>query len=297
MKGMSNSLTRRGMLAGTAAGLAAAAMPTAHTTALAATQDNAEGPVIVNKRIRQSVCMWCFGGVSLERMCVEAKRMGYESIELLNEPEIRKVKEHGLTCAIVNSHGINNGLNRTENHEQCLEAIRKAIDIAVKYECPNVITFSGNRGGMPDDVGLANCAEALAKITPYAEEKQVTIIMELLNSKVDHKDYMFDNIAWGVELCKRVKSDRFKLLYDIYHAQVNEGDVIRSIRNYHQYIGHYHTAGNPGRNEIDDTQELYYPAIMREIVKTGYTGFVGQEFLPRRDALKSLAEAAKICDV
>ncbi len=293
MTQQNTGLTRRGILAG-AAGVAAAAVAGGQR---AAAQDNEQGAVIVNKRIRQSVCMWCFGGVGLDRMCVEAKRMGFESIELLNESDIKKVKAAGLTCAIVNSHGIANGLNRTQNHESCLDAIRKAIDVAAAHGCPNVITFSGNRGGMADDEGLSNCAAALAKITPYAEEKQVTIIMELLNSKVDHGDYMFDNIAWGAELCKRVKSDRFKLLYDIYHAQVNEGDVIRSIRRYHQYIGHYHTAGNPGRNELDENQELYYPAIMREIVKTGFTGFVGQEFLPKRDPLTSLAQAAKLCDV
>jgi hydroxypyruvate isomerase len=167
----------------------------------------------------------------------------------------------------------------------------------VEHGCRNVITFSGNRDGLDEETGLKNCAEALKSIVGYAEEKKITIIMELLNSRVDHKDYMCDNSRWGVDLVKRVGSDRFKLLYDIYHMQIMEGDVIRHIRENAKFYGHYHTGGNPGRNEIDETQELYYPAVMKAIAATGYDGFVGQEFIPKRDALTSLAQAAKICDV
>ena len=258
---------------------------------------SAKEKIIVNGRINQSVCKWCYGNISLEDMCTAAKTIGLKSIELLGAKEIEVVKKHGLDCAVVNSHRIEKGLNRKENHEACLKAVREGIDVAAAHGCPNVITFSGNREGMDEETGLKNCTEALKSIVGYAEEKKVTIIMELLNSRVNHKDYMCDNSKWGVELCKRVGSDRFKLLYDIYHMQIMEGDVIRHIQDFHQYYGHYHTGGNPGRNEIDETQELYYPAIMKAIVATGYKGYVGQEFMPKRDPLTSLAQAARICDV
>jgi len=252
---------------------------------------------VTSGKINQSVCRWCYGKISLDDLAVAAKAIGLKSIELLGAKEIETVKKHGLTCAVVNSHRIEKGLNRKENHEACLKAIREGIDVAAAHGCPNVITFSGNREGMDEETGLKNCTEALKSIVGYAEEKKVTVIMELLNSRVNHKDYMCDNSAWGVELCKRVGSDRFKLLYDIYHMQIMEGDVMRRIKDNAAFYGHYHTGGNPGRNEIDETQELYYPAIMKAIAATGYTGFVGQEFIPKRDALVSLAQAAKICDV
>ncbi len=207
------------------------------------------------------------------------------------------LKKYGLICAMVSTHRLTGGLNHPENHAQCLASIREAIDAAAEAGFPNVITFSGNRAGMPDDVGLENCATALKQIVGYAEKKKVTICMELLNSKVNHKDYMCDHSAWGVELCQRVGSERFKLLYDIYHMQIMEGDIIRTIQQHHECFGHYHTGGNPGRHEIDETQELNYGAIMRAIAETGYQGYVGQEFIPTRDPLTSLAEAVKICDV
>jgi hydroxypyruvate isomerase len=223
--------------------------------------------------------------------------MGIKAIDLLGPKDFPTLKKHGLECSLTNTHGLTKGLNRIENHKECLAKIRTAIDATAEYEYPNVITFPGNRVGMPDDVGIENMAAALKQIAGYAEKKKVTICIEYLNSKVNHKDYMFDKMAWGAEVCKRVGSDRVKILYDIYHAQIMEGDIIRTIRNNSEYIAHYHTGGNPGRNEIDETQELYYPAIMRAIVRTGYKGYVAHEFVPKRDPLTSLANAVRICDV
>ncbi len=288
------SPSRRAVLVSASATLAAAALAAPAAITRAAELQKA----VKHGRVRQSVCKWCYGSVSLEDMCVAAKQIGLESVELLGGNDIETVKKHGLECAVVNSHRIERGLNRVEHHEDCLNRIRQGIDEAVMYGCPNVITFSGNRAGMPDDVGLDNCEKALKQIVGYAEEKGVTIIMELLNSKRSHKDYMCDRTHWGVELVKRVGSERFKLLYDIFHMQVQEGDVIDTIKESHPYIAHYHTGGVPGRAEIDETQELYYPAIMRAILETGYKGFVGQEFIPRRDnPLASLAQGVAICDV
>ncbi|MFO0810649.1 MAG: TIM barrel protein [Gemmataceae bacterium] len=250
--------------------------------------------------INQSLCRWCYGKIKLDELAEKSKAMGYKSVELLKPDEVLTVKKFGMTCAVLNggpSIGIGNCLNRPENHEKNVKDLKASIDFAAAEGVPNVICFSGNRKGMPDDVGLKNCAEGLKKVVGYAEEKKVTLVMELLNSKVDHKDYMCDRTAWGVELCKTVGSPRFKLLYDIYHMQIMEGDVIRTLRQNKEWIGHYHTGGNPGRNEIDETQELNYPAIMKAILATGYAGYVAQEFIPKRDPLTSLAQGFKICDV
>jgi hydroxypyruvate isomerase len=257
--------------------------------------------VATKGRVNHSVSKWCYTNgenkMTLEELCMAASRMGIKSIELLRPEELPVVKKHGLTCAIVSSHSIAKGMNRPENYNECHEKIRVAIDAAAEFGCPSTISFSGNREGMPDDMGIKNAVEGFKQIVGYAEKKGVNIQIEYLNSKVNHKDYMFDNMNWGVEVCKQVGSERLKILYDIYHAQIMEGDIIRTIRDNHQYIGHYHTGGVPGRNEIDDTQELNYTAIMKAIVETGYTGFVGQEFVPKGDPLTSLAQAIKICDV
>ncbi len=253
--------------------------------------------VVKNGRINQSVCKWCYKDIPLDELCAAAKKMGLKSVELLSVNKLETVKKHGLACAMVNSHPIRRGLNNKKYQKGCVAKIRSGIDAAAEYGFPNVIAFSGNREGMPDDKGIKNTVTALKDIASYAEEKKVTICIEILNSKVNHKDYMFDNMAWGVEVCKQVGSERVKILYDIYHAQIMEGDIIRTIRTYKDYIGHYHTGGNPGRNEIDETQELNYPAIMRAIIETGFTGYVGQEFIPTRDPLTSLAQAVRICDV
>jgi hydroxypyruvate isomerase len=247
--------------------------------------------------IKQSICRWCYGRIKLEALCEIAKKLGYQSIELLLPKEIKIVKEAGLTCAVVGGADIARGLNRTENHDRIIKQLTERIEFAAAEGLPNVICMSGNRQKMDDETGLKNCTTGLKRIVGLAEKKKVTLIMEGLNSKIDHKDYMYDFTRWGVELCKRVGSENFKLLYDIYHMQIMEGDIIRTIRDNHKYIAHYHTGGCPGRNEIDQTQELNYPAIVKAIVATGYKGFLGQEFIPRRDPVKSLAEAFALCDV
>jgi hydroxypyruvate isomerase len=253
--------------------------------------------VVKNGRINQSVCRWCYGKLSLDELCAAAAKMGLKSVELLSPEDFPTVKKHGLICAMINTHNLRRGLNDKNNHAECLAKIRSAIEAAAEYGFPNVITFPGNRAGMPDDVGLENTVTALKQVVGHAEKNKVTICIEYLNSKVNHKDYMFDCMNWGVELCKKVGSERLKILYDIYHAQIMEGDIIRTIRDYKDSIGHYHTGGNPGRHEIDETQELYYPAIMRAIVETGFKSYVGQEFIPTRDPLTSLAQGVRICDV
>jgi len=296
MKGDVNNyilgVSRREFVKGSVLSLGALAM---HTGSVAAAAEVER--VVTNGRISQSVCRWCYGKLSLEELCAAAAKMGLKSVELLTPAELPTVKKHGLVCAMVNSHGIGAGLNNKDNHAACLAKIRESIDAAAEHGFPNVIAFSGNRAGMSDDVGLENAAVGLKQVVGYAEEKKVTICIELLNSKVNHKGYMFDHTDWGIDLCKQVGSERLKILYDIYHAQIMEGDVIRTIRNNKEYIGHYHTGGNPGRHEIDETQELYYPAIMRAIVETGFKGYVAQEYTPTRDPLTSLAQGVKICDV
>lgn len=251
----------------------------------------------IKGNIKQSVCKWCYGKLPLEKLAAEVKKIGYQSVELLVPPEFETVKKAGLTCAILGGADIANGMNRKENHEKLEKHLREYIDFAAKEGIPSVICMSGNRNKMPDDVGLDNCVIGVKRVLGYAEEKKVTLIMEGLNSKVDHKDYMYDKTVWGVELCKRLNSERFKLLYDIYHMQIMEGDVIRTIKQYKDYIGHYHTGGNPGRHEIDDTQELNYAAISKAIVETKFKGFMAQEFIPVRDTVASLTQAFKICDV
>ncbi|MHC1765814.1 MAG: hydroxypyruvate isomerase family protein [Verrucomicrobiia bacterium] len=259
-------------------------------------------------RINHSVCKWCYGNISLEDLCVAGKEMGLKSIELLETRDFPTLKKHGLVCAMVSGvpGGIGEGLNRLENHDKIVSFFEKTAPVVAEYGFKNIICFSGNRRGMSDQQGLENCAIGLKRIVPICEKHNVVAVMELLNSKVDHADYMCDRTPWGVALCKKVDSEHFKLLYDIYHMQIMEGDVIRTIRGDKNkkieaaapYIGHYHTGGVPGRNEIDDTQELYYPAIMKAIVETGFQGFVAQEFIPKRpDALASLRQGVQICDV
>jgi hydroxypyruvate isomerase len=251
-------------------------------------------------RIRQSVCRWCYEKIPLEDLCVAAKGMGLQSIDLIEVKDLAVLKKHGLICAMVTGVPgmIGSGLNRVENHDKIVTFFEKTIPAAADFGAPNVICFSGNRKGMSDEQGLENCATGLKRIAPIAEKHGVTVCMELLNSKRNHKDYMCDHTAWGVELCRRVGSERFKLLYDIFHMQIMEGDICISIRENHQYIAHYHTGGVPGRGEIDDTQEIYYPAVMRAIIETGFKGFVAQEFVPKRpDALASLRQGVEICDV
>ena len=252
---------------------------------------------ITKGRINQSVCQWCYSKMKVEDLAANAAKMGIKGMDLVGPEHWATLKKYNLIGTMTPSHGITKGLNRKENWEECLGSMRKSIEATADAGFPNVICFSGNRAGMSDDEGLANCAAALKQIVGMAEEKKVTICMELLNSRVNHKDYMCDLSQWGVKLVKAVGSERFKLLYDIYHMQIMEGDVIATIKRDHESFGHYHTGGVPGRAEIDETQELYYPAIMQAIIATGYKGFVGQEFVPKRDPMASLAQAVNICDV
>jgi hydroxypyruvate isomerase len=247
-------------------------------------------------RLRQSVCQWCFKNWEMEEFCTNAQKLGLVGIDLIDPSWFESLKKHNLISTMTRTHGIEKGLNRKENWDDCLKKIRDAIDANAPHSFPNVICFSGNRAGMSDEEGLKNCTEALKQVVAHAEKQKVTICMELLNSK-QHKDYMCDHTRWGVELCKAVGSERFKLLYDIYHMQIMEGDIIATIKANKDYLGHYHTAGVPGRHELDENQELQYEPIMRAIADTGFKGIVAQEFTPTRGAYASLEQAVKICDV
>lgn len=254
----------------------------------------------VKGKVNHSVCKWCYGDIPLDEFCASAKDIGLKSVELVGPDEWTTLKKYGLTCAMPwgAGKGITEGFNDPSLHDELLASYEEVIPQAADAGLNKIICFSGNRNGMDDKVGLENCAVGLKKLMPIAEKYNVTVSMELLNSKIDHPDYMCDHTSWGVELCKKVGSDQFKLLYDIYHMQIMEGDVIRTIKDNHQYIAHYHTGGVPGRNEIDDTQELYYPAIVKAILETGYDGFIGQEFIPTwDDKLKALEQGVEICDV
>jgi hydroxypyruvate isomerase len=291
------------------AGIAALATATGARAASASEKKTAAMPTPAAS-LRQSVCKWCFKDIALDPFAAAAKEMGLESVELLNPEDFPTLKKHGLHCAMVSNPtgktaqgvtvgGIPKAFNRVEHHDTLVAIYEKRIAEVAAAGFENVICFSGNREKLDDEKGIENCALGLKRLMATAERHRVTVVMELLNSKVNHKDYMCDRTPWGVELVKRVGSERFKLLYDIYHMQIMEGDVIRTLKDNAAYIGHYHTAGNPGRNEFEaqDEQELNYPAIMRAIKATGFKGFVGQEFLPKRDALTSLRAAVKLCNV
>jgi hydroxypyruvate isomerase len=250
--------------------------------------------------IKQSVCRWCFDKMSVEDLASNAKRIGMVAMDLLQPEDFPTIAKHGLICSMVSAPapaGITRGWNRVDNHAWLLPLYQERIEVVAKAKFPNQICFSGNRAGLGDDEGLENCAKGLRALMPAAERAGVTIVMELLNSKVNHADYQCDHTSWGVKLVEKVGSERFKLLYDIYHMQIMEGDVIHTIKDHHRSIAHYHTAGVPGRHEIDESQELYYPAIMRAIQATGFTGYVAQEFVPAHTPMASLEDAFKRCNV
>jgi hydroxypyruvate isomerase len=280
-------------------GLAGGVLGAGAARALTGAQPPAPAAEANRGRLAQSVCKWCYPRLSVGELAAAAARLGLRSVELLDPKDFGAVQEHGLVCAMVNSHPLHRGLADPANHEDCLARITASIEAAAAAGFPNVITFSGNRtAGISDAAGLEHCAAALRQVIGLAESKGVTLCLELLNSKVDHAGYMADRTRWGVDLVERVGSPRFKLLYDIYHMQIMEGDVIRTIRDHHAAIGHYHTAGVPGRHELDEKQELHYPAIVRAIRDTGYTGFLGQELIPTwPDPLASLEHAVRLCDV
>ena len=250
--------------------------------------------------INHSVCQWCYPDLSIEELCILANEIGLVGIDLIGPEGWPMLKKHNLISTMCNGAEISltEGFNHKEYHDTLVENYLTHIDLVADAGYQNLICFSGNRNGMDDETGLQNAVEGLQKILPLAEKRGVVIQMELFNSKVDHPDYMCDNSAWGIELCKRLDSANFKLLYDIYHMQISEGDIIRTIRDNHQYFGHYHTAGVPGRHEINETQELFYPAIMKAIVETGYKGFVAQEFIPtNNEPIAALKKAISICDI
>jgi len=290
------------MTTGKSAAIAAA-------TASLATRLEAADAASNNSRINHSVCRWCYNSIQLEDLCIAGKEIGLKSVELLMPDDLPVIQKHGLVCAMVSFPtgttkdgikvgGITKAFNRLEHHDTLVSIYEPHLKAAAAAGAKQVICFSGNREGMSDEEGLENCATGLKRLMPLAEKLGITLSMELLNSKVNHADYMCDHTAWGVALCKKIGSANFKLLYDIYHMQIMEGDVIATIRASHEFISHYHTGGVPGRGEIDETQELYYPAIMRAIADTGYQGFVGQEFNPKRpDKLASLKQGVQICTV
>ena len=250
--------------------------------------------------INHSVCRWTYDFLSLDELCVLAKEIGIKAIDLIGPKDWHILKKHGIDSSMCNGAEINlvDGWNNKDNHAKLIQSYTEHIELVSKAGYKNLIFFTGNRRGMDDETGLQNTVEGLKKIVGLAEKKGVVLQLELFNSKINHKDYMADKSAWGVDMCKRIGSENIKLLYDIYHMQINEGDVIRTIQDFHPYFGHYHTAGVPGRHEIDDTQELNYPAIMQAIVKTGYKGYVAQEFIPvATDKIASLKDAIRRCDV
>lgn len=266
-----------------------------------ASQNKNKPAVELKGNINHSVCQWCYNFISLEELCIAVKEIGFNAIDLIAPKDWPMLQKYGIYSSMCYHGGevsLTKGFNDKTYHPQLIKDYTDTIPLVAKAGYKNLICFSGNRNGMDDETGLKNCVEGLQQILPLAEQNGVIIQMELLNSKVDHKDYMCDKTAWGVELCKRLGSPNFKLLYDIYHMQIDEGDVIRTIQNNYQYIGHYHTAGVPGRHEIDEAQELYYPAIMKAILATGFKDYVAQEFMPaKEDKLKSLKEAVYLCDV
>ncbi|MFM1858337.1 MAG: hypothetical protein RLZ05_1397 [Bacteroidota bacterium] len=277
----------------------ASSLPTASIIASDCTSSNEIG-----NTINHSVCSWTYNFLTLNELCAVAKKIGIRAIDLVAPKDFFILKENNIECSMCYTAGkvsLTQGWNDPLQHEWLIKDYKEAIPIIANAGYKNLICFSGNRNGMNEELGLRNCIEGLKQIIPLAEKHGIIIQMELFNSKVDHKDYMADRSAWGIELCKRLGSPNFKLLFDIYHMQISEGDIIRSIQENHAYFGHYHTAGVPGRHEIDESQELFYPAIMKAIAATGYTGFVAQEFIPsgktNTDKINALKKAIKICDI
>ena len=288
---------------GTVAGYTAAAALAAPLMSQLAKGAEA-APEKLKGNINQSVCRWCYEKISLDDLCVAAQGLGMTAIDLLQPADFPTLKKHGLVCSMVSYPtidglgGIERSWNRVEHHDKLVPVYEEHLRLTAAAGFERLICFSGNRAGLDDGQGLANCALGLKRLLPLAERLKVTLCMELLNSKRTHKDYQCDHTAWGVALAHQIGSERFKLLYDIYHMQIMEGDICDTIRENYPYFDHYHTGGVPGRGEIDETQELNYARIMQAIVATGYKGYVAQEFVPKhKDALGSLRAAVRICDV
>jgi hydroxypyruvate isomerase len=289
-------VARRDVMKAAVAGFGAASL--SQSSKLAGTFAGQASQSVSAGRLKQSVARWCYGKTALDDLARASAEMGIRGMDLVDPEDWPALKKHGLVCAIANGGGsIGEGFNRKENHDKLEQQYREIIPKVAAAGFPNVIAFSGNRRGLSDQEGLENCVIGLNRVKGIAEEHGVTICLELLNSKVDHKDYQCDHTAWGVEVARKVNSTRVKLLYDIYHMQIMEGDIIRTIRQNMQWIGHFHTGGVPGRHELDETQELNWRAIAKAIADTGFSGFFAHEFVPTRDPLTSLREAVRLCSV
>ena len=296
---MKANINRRSAIKGILASTAALSIPL-ELSAFNLPKNNEFSLQQLKGNINHSVSRWCFDKIDLETLCIEAKKMGITGIDLVGPEAWPTLKKYNLVSTMCNGAELNlvDGFNDIQFHDKLIQRYTDMIPRVAEAGYKNLICFSGSRRGKTDEEGWNNCVIGLQQLIPLAEKYNVTLVMELLNSKIDHKDYQCDRTSWGVELAKRINSNNFKLLYDIYHMQIDEGDVIRTIKNNIQYIAHFHTAGVPGRNEIDGTQELNYPAIMRAIAGTGFKGFVGQEFIPKnQDKLASLQQAITICDI
>jgi hydroxypyruvate isomerase len=299
---MDSLVNRRALLRGSVA----AALGVSSLSALAAgvnSFSSPSAPAVLKGNIQHSVVRGTYGFLSLDELCMVVKQLGFSAIDLVGPNDWPTLKRHGVDSSMCSGAELNlvDGWGNSQFHKPLIESYRKYIDLVGDAGYKNLICFSGNKRGNDPEEGLKIATKGLKKILAQAEKRGVILQMELFNSKVDHPDYFADNSAWGIELCKRLDSPNFKLLYDIYHMQISEGDIIRTIQNNHQYFGHYHTAGVPGRHEIDDSQELYYPAISRAIHATGFKGYVAQEFMPKRatsqEKIESLQAAIRICDV
>jgi hydroxypyruvate isomerase len=298
----SSPRTDRRVWLGAVGGLVGAGLFHRRPAAIQPTQEAPQATAkAVKGRLKQSVCHWCFEPMDLETLARNAAAMGIRSVELVPPEKWPILKKHGLICALSSSHGFVDGWNRKENCAMCTEKVKQAIDATAAAGFPSVITFSGFRKGMPDDVGLDNTVTGLKQVIGYAEQKKVNLCLEVLNSRVNvemkgHPDYMADKVEWAVEVCRRIGSPRMKILFDIYHVQIMQGDIITRIQQFHDYIGHYHTAGVPGRKEIDATQEINYAPIFKAIAETRFAGYVAHEFIPTRDPMQTLREAVALCD-
>lgn len=295
--------SRRKLLKGMALSSAAFAS-TGFVSATAHSSDKANGSSVkLNGNIHHSVSRWTYGHLTIEELCALVKSIGFSAIDLVGPNDWPTLKQHNIDSSMCNGAELNlvDGWIHPQFHNELTERYLSHIDLVANAGYKNLICFSGNARGMTREDGLENAVKGLKRVMPYAEKRGVVIQMELFNSKIDHPDYMADSSQWGIDLCKKLGSPNFKLLYDIYHMQINEGDIIRTIQDHHQYFGHYHTAGVPGRHEIDESQELYYPAIANAILSTGFDGYLAQEFVPTPEddagKMASLKNAIKICDV
>ncbi|SDI54627.1 hydroxypyruvate isomerase family protein [Mucilaginibacter sp. P25] len=297
---MASNQNRRSAIKSMIAGTAAIGASGVLSSFTIETEKHMQADDKLKGNINHAVCRWCYGDFTIDQLCAAAKDIGIKGIDLVGPSDWPTLKKYGLFSSMCNGAEINltDGFGDKQFHAKLHENYTKMIPLVAEAGYKNLICFSGSRRGKTDEEGWNNCVEGLKPMVALAEKHNVILVMELLNSKIDHKDYQCDRVEWGAELCRRLGSENFKLLYDIYHMQIDEGDVIRNIRANHQYIAHYHTGGVPGRNEIDETQELYYPAIMRAIVEVGHKGFVAQEFIPKqKDKIASLKKAVHICDV